>query len=97
MPVTNIMLTFRIVFGGVDTTKVTLADEWSLGLKKLDPGPANSLRFYLYSTLPEFIQIAMPPRMTAEPLNTRMSYEVNLSAKPHVEVLFPVTEPLTYP
>jgi len=37
----------------------------------------------------------MPPRVTAEPLNVRQSYEVNLSAYPHDEVLIPVTEPLT--
>jgi len=97
MPAANIMLTFRVTFGGVSAEKITLSDDWSLGLKKLDPGPTNSLRFYLYNTLPEFIRIGMPPRVTAEPLNTRQSYEVNLSAKPYDEVLFPVTEPLTYP
>lgn len=109
MSVANIMLTFRVTFvrpnnpnfappdDGVKAEEITLSDDWSLGLKKLDPGAANSLRFYIYHTQAEFIRIRMPPRVTAEPLNARHSYEVNLSAYPRDEVLFPVTERLTYP
>jgi hypothetical protein len=108
MPVANVLLTFRVTFvrpqnpnfappdDGVPSEDITLADDWSFGLKKLDPGASNSLRFYVYNTQGEFIRIRMPPRVTAEPLNVRQSYEVNLSAYPHDEVLFPVTEPLIY-